>query len=343
VILLVVALVGLGAPVSCTASGGSPRLREEIESRALHSDPSQPAFERYLTGEGGLMDGLLAVDQWVFPGLDIVPAKAAFAELCLETDRELCRRLGSGEREPRDGDAASAFLATLARRKFQYEDALTSRGGRPDSKVIAYTLLEKRGCCGTFTLLCMAYLDQKGIRSSLVCLPDHCVVRLGEGSSALDVEATDFRTPLRRASGDPGLERPFPSGTHYGAPLDPARALWHYYSDRLWGWIPWRSTDAYALRSLRRAREAIGSTCQSIEAHEARRYFLMAKDPESPQESRHQAWRESVALFRKLKGWHPEDPDYRQALAELQTFGVERLRETSVLADVPEAPDGGDD
>ena len=287
-----------------------------------------------MAAEGGMIEGLLAIDQWVFPGLEIAPARAAFAELCTEADLELRRKAQGEQGEPRAEEVGSAFLRVLARRRFQYEDAPTCRGGRPDSKVVSYTLLEKRGCCGTFSLLCMAFLERKGVRADLVCLPDHCMLRVHKGGDTYDIEATDFQSPVRQ---NPELRSvaEMALGTHYGESLGPSPALWHYFADRLWHWLPWRATDRFTLQVLERAKEVIGSTCQSLESQEARRYALIAKDPMTERHAKEHAWRESERRFRNLSQWHPRDPEYANALAELSTFRPDLARDHGALKGLP--------
>ena len=162
-------------------------------------------------------------------------------------------------------EAACAFLKTLDRRQFVYDYVPPRVPGQPDSKVVCYSLLRRTGSCGTFSLLCLAYLRSRGLEAWLVCVPDHCFLQYRKANAFRAIECTNFDAPLRPPAAPAG------GSGHYGVPLDPSQALWHYYVDRLWSWVAWRSTDPFALRAVARGRSVLGSSCRSLDAQEAAR------------------------------------------------------------------------
>jgi len=262
--------------VSCAGSSGSIAAPASLEENLRDSDPLHPPFERLFEQDRDVFESLLAIDHFVHPRLDIGAARNAFEDLCGEARGELERERTRRRNSPTPEDYAAAFLKSLDRRQFVYDVVPIRFPGDPDSKVVSFTLLHKRGCCGTFSLLCAAFLQRMGVESYLVCLPDHCFIRVRNGLSLVDIESTNFLSPLRGVfDGEPSApERS--SSTHYGRCLVAEQALWHYFVDRLWCWVPWRITDRYALEALDRAKAVLGSTCQAFEAQKDRRRELMA-------------------------------------------------------------------
>jgi hypothetical protein len=261
-------LLAITCLASCAGGPASASLPQGLEARLQDSDPLHPAFERFLDQQPDLFESILAIDSFVYPQIDLPAVRKAFDAICRDALAELEQR--SERLEPEA--LAAVFLKTLDRRHFAYSMVPPRVPGEPDSQVVSYTLLRGRGCCGTFSLLCAAFLQRVGKESWVVCLPDHCFVRVCRGALRADVETTDLDSPLR------GLSAPEPSaddGTHCGRGLSPAQVAWHYFVDRLWCWVPWRVTDRYALRALERAKTILGSTCQALEAQEARRRALM--------------------------------------------------------------------
>jgi len=249
---------------SCAAPG--PAAPRDVGLLLRTADPVHPEFERALAEGRGLFEAILQIDRLVYPDLDVAAARDVFDRLRRETDLELER---AGTATPGLGEAAAAFLRTLDRRRFVYDVVPPRRPGQADSKVVCQSLLRGTGSCGTFSLLCLAYLRTRGLEARLVCVPDHCYLQDPAGSGAGVIECTDFESPLRPP-------RALPSGLsgHYGRPLDPAQALWHYYVDRLWSWVERRSTDPFALRAMARGRSILGSSCRSLDAQEAARRAL---------------------------------------------------------------------
>ncbi len=268
----VLAVLTLLLAVSCAAPAPARPLPEQVERLLLTADPVHPAFERVLAESRDFFEAILQIDHLVYPDLDVTSARALFDRLRRETDRELER---TGAATPGVSEAASAFLRTLDRRQFVYDVVPPRRPGQADSKVVCESLLRGTGCCGTFSLLCLAYLRTRGLEARLVCVPDHCYLQDPTDSGTGVIECTDFESPLRPPRAvPPGL-----SG-HYGRPLDPTQALWHYYVDRLWSWVEWRSTDPFALRAVARGRSILGSSCQSLDAQEAARRGLAGRSLE---------------------------------------------------------------
>jgi hypothetical protein len=267
-IAVTLGLVATALLASCAGGAGSAPPPDGLEARLRSSDPLHPAFERFLDREPDLFECILAIDSFVYPEIDPSAVRRVFQGLCDEARSELGR-----QPEEAGPDALAAiFLKTLDQRHFVYSMVPPRHPGEPDASVVSYTLLRGRGSCGTFSLLCAAFLRKMGIESWIVCLPDHCFVRAGRGALQVDIEATDFESPLRPLAG------PGPSaqvGTHCGRSLEPSQIAWHYFVDRLWCWVRWRVTDGYALRALERAKTILGSTCQALEAQEARRRALM--------------------------------------------------------------------
>jgi hypothetical protein len=250
-----------GAPVPAPPPDG-------LEARLQGSDPRHPDFERLFDREHDLFQCLLSIDSFVHPQIDLAAARNAFDGICREARAEVER--GQERRDPET--LAAVFLRTLDRQGFVYSLAPPRFPGEPDGSVVSFTLLRRRGCCATFTLLCAAFLQRMGAESWVVCLPDHCFIRVRRGELRIDLETTDLESPLRGVSGpEPSVD----DGTHCGRGLGPAQAAWHYFVDRLWCWVPWRVTDGYALQALERAKTILGSTCQALEAQEARRRVLM--------------------------------------------------------------------
>jgi hypothetical protein len=320
------ALLGLAACM--------PEQREDsgsagLEERMLRADPLHPDFLTRLEAGEGLFECLLSIDRFLCPDLDPSRVRSAFDSISAQADLALARLHGGPSPFATAEEAARAFLRTLDARGFVYG---TSPGSSDagDPKMISGALVDRRGCCASFSLLLMAYLDRIGMRSSIVCLPDHCFVRVEQGNRSLDVEATDFESPLRKDYVNSlefaGSDR---SG-HYGRSLDPEQTLWHYYVDRLWTWSRWRCTDEFSLQALARARAILGSSCQSIEAQEAH----VAED------RRRAAQKESFVRYQNLNRIHPAEPDYVAALEKLgpSTSLVKETRAQDSLQDSSAAP-----
>jgi hypothetical protein len=270
----VLAVLTLLLAASCAGPGPAPArpLPDGVGLLLRTADPVHPAFERVLAERRDLFEAILQIDHLVYPDLDVASAREIFDGLRRETDGELER---TGDAAPGVATAAAAFLRTLDRRQFVYDVVPPRRPGQPDSKVVCESLLRGTGCCGTFSLLCLAYLRTRGLEARLVCVPDHCYLLDPTGPGTGVIECTDFESPLRPPRAvPPGL-----SG-HYGRPLDSTQALWHYYVDRLWSWVEWRSTDPFALLAVARGRSILGSSCQSLDAQEAARRTLAAKSLE---------------------------------------------------------------
>lgn len=256
---------------SCGAAPAVAPLPADLERRLRDSDPLHPGFESVYDQEGDLFEGLLAVDQFVYPHLDVDAARRAFERVCVEVRNILSPR----DQRPKPEEWAAAFLKTLERRNFVYSIVPSRSPGEPGTEVVSHTLLRRRGCCGTFSLLCAAFLQRVGVEAWVVCLPDHCLVRVRNDSHWIDIESTDLESPIRSVS---TLEPTGGEEMHYGRRLSSTQTLWHYFVDRLWCWVPWRVTDPYALRALQRAKEVLGSTCQAFETQERRRRAWMAGD-----------------------------------------------------------------
>lgn len=254
----VLALI-LGA--SCAAPAPSPSLPRDLGDSLRSEDPVHPSFERTLTESRDFFEAILAIDRLVYPGLDVDRAREVFNGLRRETDDQLRK----GPPVPGVEEAACAFLKTLDRRQFVYDYVPPRVPGQPDSKVVCNSLLRGTGTCGTFSLLCLAYLRSRDLDARLVCVPDHCFLQYRKANGFGAIECTDFDAPLRPPAAPAG-------GTgHYGVPLDPSQSLWHYYVDRLWSWVAWQSTDPFALRAVARGRSILGSSCRSLDAQEAAR------------------------------------------------------------------------
>jgi hypothetical protein len=259
------AVLALALQASCIAAPPPRPLPPELGDRLRSADPVHPSFEETLTERRNFFEAVLQIDHFVYPSLDVASARAVFDGLRQETDRTLDR----GAAAPGVEEAAAAFLKTLDRRQFVYDYVPPRVPGQPDSKVVCHSLLRGTGSCGSFSLLCLAYLRTRGLEAQLVCVPDHCFLQYRKGGGTGAIECTNFEAPFR-APPAPPAER---SG-HYGVPLDPDQALWHYYVDRLWSWVAWRSTDQFALQAVARGRSVLGSSCQSLDAQEAARRSL---------------------------------------------------------------------
>jgi hypothetical protein len=262
----VLALVG-----SCAAPPAADPLPLELGRRLQNADPAHPAFEQILTERQDLFEAILQIDQLVYPDLDVPTARRTYESLCRETDRDLKNGI------PEIDQAASAFLKTLDRRQFVYDLVPPRKPGQSDSGVVSHALLRRTGSCGSFSLLCMAYLQARGLEASLVCVPEHCFLAFRKGDGLGKIECTDFEMPIRPLSADPEPSRSREGSGHCGRPLDASQALWHYYVDRLWSWVPWRSTDPFALLAIARGRSVLGSSCLSIDAQETARRSSSAR------------------------------------------------------------------
>jgi hypothetical protein len=256
----VVAVLALGLLASCALAPSAGPLPERLDRRLRTADPIHPAFEQALEDHRGFFEALLQVDQLIYPDLDVPAAREAFARLCRGTDCDL------GEGGADTARAAVAFLKTLDRNEFVYDSVPPRFPGGPDCGVVSYALLRRTGNCGSFSLLCLAYLESRGLEARLVCVPDHCYLRFGQGADAEEIECTDFDRPIR-----PLVAAPAGREGHCGRPLGESQTLWHYYVDRLWSWVPWRSTDSFARRAIERGRSILGSSCGSLDAQEAAR------------------------------------------------------------------------
>jgi len=261
-------LLAVSFIASCAGGFEPARPPEDLQARLLSSDPLHPVFERYLAPNPDMFECLLAIDSFVYPRYDLAVVRTVFEGLCSEARADL-----EGRQEEKDPEhLASAFLRTLNRREFVYSLVPSRFPGEPDGSVVSYTLLRRRGGCGTFSLLCAAFLGRSGAECRIVCLPDHCLLRVRRGAGWVDIETTDFESPIRNVSSpEPSIN----DGTHCGRGLSPAQVAWHYFVDRLWCWVPWRMTDGYALQALERAKTILGSTCQALEEQVRRRRTLM--------------------------------------------------------------------
>jgi hypothetical protein len=264
--LRILVVVSLALVASCAVSAPARPLPEEVGARLRSADPVHPAFEQVLADGRDLFEAILQIDHLVYPELDVDSAREIYGRLRRQTDLELER---VSPPAPTVEQAATAFLKTLDRRGFVYDIVPPRRPGQADSKVVCESLLRGTGCCGTFSLLCLAYLRSRGLESQLVCIPDHCYLQCRTTAGVRVIECTDLESPLRPPRAlPPGLPG------HCGHPLDPTQALWHYYVDRLWSWVDWRPTDPFALRAVARGRSILGSSCQSLDAQEAARRSL---------------------------------------------------------------------
>jgi hypothetical protein len=301
--------------LGCALEPVEPRRPAGLEERMVRADPLHPEFERHLREGNGLFDCLLSIDSFLRPDLDAIRVRASFESLSIQSNLRLAKMFRGRRQGATAEEAACAFLQTLDERGIVYGTSPGTPGA--DSKLVSSTLLHHRGCCSTFSLLLMAYLDRIGAPSSIVCLPDHCFVRILHSERSSDVESTDFESPLRENYLDSAELAGSPRGGHYGRSLTVEETLWHYYVDRLWTWTRWRDTDEFCLRALERARAVLGSSCQSIEAQEARRYFQIAKGREANEARRSVARALAVARYRMLNRDHPAESDYTAALEEL--------------------------
>jgi regulator of sirC expression with transglutaminase-like and TPR domain len=309
----------LASLTACGVIQADVRPPSGLEERILRSDPLHPDFEEAFEKGEKLFECLLAVDRFICPELDGARVRAAFESLVAQTNLDLKKLLRGRNRTATPEEASSAFLRTLGSRGFVYGSA-SSSPGVPDSKMVSGALLRRTGCCGTFSLLLMAYLDRMNLSSSIVCLPDHCFVRVHQGDHSRDIESTDFESPLRQDYVKSDELAGKAEGGHYGRSLDFEKTLWHYYVDRLWVWNAWRCTDEFALRALARARVVLGSSCQSIEFQEALRYSQIARGGEGTEDRRLAAWAESHGRFETLHRNHPGERDYAHALVELEAM-----------------------
>jgi len=317
--LLVAALLpGLSA---CILEHADSRPPAELEELLVRADPLHPDFEARLQAGKGLFECLLSIDLFLRPDIDARHVRAVFDSLSAQTTQAIADTLGKRKRSATAEEAACAFLRTLDVRGFVFGTAPDSRGAA-DPKLVSGALLHRRGCCASFSLLLMAYLDRIGTPSSIVCLPDHCFVRIPLADRSCDVEATDFESPLRENYVNSPELAGTDRGGHYGRSLDREETLWHYYVDRLWTWSRWRCTDEFALRALGKARGILGSSCQSIDAQEAHRYFQIAEGQEGTEGRRNLARRESYVRYQRLNRDHPAEPDYAAALSKLGTISL---------------------